>query len=166
LKKARLVTVIQPCFNTGVTVPGCIGADVDFDGTSYQTDWPDGTTNNAPSVLIQSVLGGTMGPRSANPGKGKYTQPYSEIQLETDVLASESTCTPTGAGCTVPPPGAAFYPFYAVSTDTRGRCLLEFGNFTGTGINNFGGDAQYGPPNLPWFFGTASSGILPNPCVD
>jgi hypothetical protein len=40
-----------------------------------------------------------------------------------------------------------------------------FGNLSGAGIDNFGGDAQYGTPNLPWFFGTISSGPVRNPCI-
>ena len=34
-----------PCF-PGPTVAGCTGADIDFDGTSYRPDWPDGTRMN------------------------------------------------------------------------------------------------------------------------
>jgi hypothetical protein len=143
-----------PCF-PGPTVAGCIGADIDFDGTSYLADWPDGTTNNAPSLLLSSANGRPgrgIGPLSATPGNGQYEQPYPLIQIETDVGASESTCQPDGTGCTVPPSVAAFYPFYATSKD-RENCVLEFGNLSGAGIDNFGGDAQYGPPNLAWFFG-------------
>jgi hypothetical protein len=151
-----------PCF-PGPTVAGCIGSDIDFDGTSYLADWPDGTTNNATSLLLSSTKGRGIGPLSATPGNGKYEQPYPQIQIETDVGASESTCQPDGTGCTVPPSVAAFYPFYATSTD-RENCVLEFGNLSGAGIDNFGGDAQYGTPNLAWFFGTNSSGLRPNPC--
>lgn len=156
-----------PCFSSGVTVPGCLdfaqGGDIDFDGSSYLTDWPDGTTNNATSLLLSSAKGEGIGPLSATRGNGKYQQPYPQIQIETDVGASESTCQPDGTGCTVPPSGAAFYPFYATST-SRGNCVLVVGNFSGAGINNFGGDAQYGTPNLAWFFGTNSGGLQTNPC--
>lgn len=157
-----------PCFS-GPTLPGCLdlatGGDLDFDGTSYLPDWPDGTKNNATSLQISSVLGNGIGPVSAPNGKTRYTQPYPALQFETDVAASESTCTPTGAGCTAPPPGAVFYPFYAQSG--RGAtCALTFGNdIRGATINDFGRDAQYGTPNLPWFFGTLSGGVRPNPCT-
>jgi hypothetical protein len=148
-------------------VPGCLnlahGGDLDFDGSSYLTDWPDGTTNNATSFLLSSAKGHGIGPLSATRGNGKYQQPYPHVQIETDVGASESTCQTNGAGCTVPPPGAAFYPFYAVSGNGA-RCELAFGNLSGRGIDDFGGDAQYGTPNLPWFFGTNSGGLQPNLC--
>lgn len=153
-----------PCFS-GPTVPGCIGADVDFDGTSYLPDWPDGTKNTPTSLQITSDLGNGIGPVSSPRGQSDYTHPYPALQFETDVLASESTCTPSGAGCTVPPPGAAFYPFYAQSGQGK-TCALTFGNdIRGATINDFGRDTQYGTPNLPWFFGTASGGIRPNPCL-
>jgi hypothetical protein len=42
---------------------------------------------------------------------------------------------------------------------------LLFGNFSGTDINDFGGDAQYGAPNLYWFFGQNSGGPQSNPCI-
>jgi hypothetical protein len=72
----------------------------------------------------------------------------------------------------LPPPGAKFYPFYALATDQyRGGqveeddCALLFGNFQGSGIKNFGKDAQYGAPNLYWFFGQNSGGPRRNPCI-
>ncbi len=156
------------CF-PGPTVAGCVGADVDFDGTSYQFDWPDSTHNNATSIAIGSVRGGGVGPLSPS-GDGKYDQPYPIVQFETDVAASEDACQPSGVGCVVPPAGAQFYPFFALAKDGsnydgEGGCTLLFGNFRGFGINNFGGDRQYGTPNLPWFFGTISAGPQANPCT-
>jgi hypothetical protein len=173
-----------PCF-PGPTVAGCIGSDVDFDGTSYLLDWPDGTRNHATSVAISSVTGGGIGPLSMSDDTHKYDQPFPIIQLETDVSASEQSCQPNGVGCVVPPEGAQFYPFYAVAKNGegdqggngndqgqgsgndqgQGSCKLVFGNFTGPGINNFGGDAQYGPSNLYWFFGQNSGGPRVNPCI-
>jgi hypothetical protein len=151
---------------------GCIGADLDFDGNSYRADWPDGTSRNATSVLVGSVLGNGIGPLSLSDATQKYDKTFPIIQLETDVAASEATCNPNGVGCVVPPVGAQFYPFYALSNgqndqgqQNAGSCSLIFGNFKGPGINNFGGDAQYGAPNLPWFFGTNSSGPMANPCI-
>jgi hypothetical protein len=158
-----------PCF-PGPTVAGCLGADLDFDGTSYRFDWPDGTRNNATSVAIHSVNGGGIGPLSPN-DRGNYVQPYPIIEFETDVSASEATCQPNGVGCVVPPGGAEFYPFYALGTgqdngdQNGGSCSLLFGNFQGFGIKNFGKDAQYGASNLPWFFGQNSGGPRSNPCI-
>jgi hypothetical protein len=53
----------------------------------------------------------------------------------------------------------------ALNGEVGGGCLFEFGNLT-HGVNSFGKDAQYGTPNLPWFFGTASGGPQANPCLD
>jgi hypothetical protein len=150
-----------PCF-PGPTLAGCIGADLDFDGTSYKADWPDGTRNNATSLQISSIFGNGMGPVSAERGSSDYEDTYPAFQFETDLPASEKTCKPSGAGCVVPPPGASFYPFYAQSSN----CTFTFGNdIRGATVNDFGRGSEYGTPNLPWFFGTVSGGIRPNPCT-
>jgi hypothetical protein len=153
-----------PCF-PGPKIPGCIGADLDFDGTSYVPDWPNGRENNSTPLKIGSVSQNGFGPLSAPNGSNDYTHGYSTITLETDVGASESTCMPSGQGCTVPPPGATFYPFYAQSG--RGAsCYFTFGNdIEGSTVNDFGRDQQYGTPYLAWFFGTNSGGIQQNPCT-
>jgi hypothetical protein len=148
-------------------VPGCLdlarGGDLDFDGSSYVFDWPDGTSNNnATSVSIGSVLGSGIGPLSVS-SSGAYNEPYPQVQFETNVGASESTCHTKGVGCLVPPRHAQFYPFYSLSTSSG--CALQFGNLSGADFNNFGGDAQYGTPNLAWFFGTNSGGVESNPCT-
>lgn len=172
-----------PCFASGVTVPGCLnfaeGGDIDFDGTSYVADWPDGTHNNATSLKIGSVAGNGVGPISARGNGQAYDHPYPQAIFETDVAASESTCDfVTGAGCVVPPPGAAFYPFYSLARHSgggddegdrggdRGACYLAFGNdIAGATVNDFGKLAQYGTPNLAWFAGTLSGGVVANPCT-
>jgi hypothetical protein len=68
----------------------------------------------------------------------------------------------------VPPTGAKFYPYYSVGSGDNGGqsgCTLWFGNISGAGINTYGRDAQYGTPNLSWFFGQNSSGPIANPCL-
>ena len=164
-----------PCF-PGPTVAGCLnlanGGDIDFDGTSYLADWPDGTHHNATSFAIRSVKGGGVGPLSKSDDGGGYVQPFPIMQIETDVSASEQTCQPNGVGCDVPPKGAKFYPYYsfAGSNDysfagSNGNCSILFGNNSGQGINNFGGGKQYGAPNLSWFFGQNTNGPQANPCI-
>jgi hypothetical protein len=161
-----------PCF-PGPTVAGCLnfakGGDIDFDGSSYLFDWADGTANNATSVAIQSASGGGIGPLSAAGEEGGYSHPYPIIQFESTVAASEANCQPNGEGCVVPPASAQFYPSYALATGSASpngqNCALIFGNFSGLDINNFGGDAEYGPPDLPWFFGQSSGGPISNPCI-
>jgi len=157
-----------PCFS-GPTVPGCLdlatGGDLDFDGTSYRPDWPNGTPNTPTSFKLSSISNNGFGPLSAPDGSRDYQQGYGAFEFETDVLASESTCTPTGAGCTVPPPGAKFYPFYAQAGHGQ-SCYFTFGNvIRGVTTNNFGRDGEYNGPYLSWFYGTASSGIRGNPCI-
>ena len=100
---------------------------------------------------------------------------YPIMQFETGVGASEATCTSNGTGCGVPPPAsnvpgasypaAQFYPFYSVADQGGNGCIFLFGNNT-HGVNDFGKDAQYGAPNLPWFFGQNSSGPQVNPCAE
>jgi hypothetical protein len=157
-----------PCFK-GPTLPGCLdfrtGGDLDFDGTSYLPDWPDGTRNTPTSIQISSILGNGVGPVSEAPGDDEYSHPYPSMYFDTEVGASESTCTSSGAGCTVPPPGAVFYPFYA-QAGHGASCVFTVGNdIRGMTTNDFGRDAEYGHPNLQWYFGDSSSGVFPNPCI-
>jgi len=144
-----------PCFDEeqGVRLTsGCLdfnlGGDIDFDGTSYRPDWPDGSSSTPQSIMVSQPMmagGGT----------------YSQMQFETDVPASEYTCHDSGEGCMVPPPGAQFYPWYS----TTSSCQWLFGNdVAGLTVNDYGKLDQYGKPNLPWFFGTLSGGIRDNPC--
>jgi hypothetical protein len=157
-----------PCFTgPGDLIPGCLGADLDFDGPSYLPDWPDGTASHATSFAIRSPHGGGIGPVSWSEQDGIYDQPFAIVNIESTVADSEHGCHSDGVGCDVPPPGARFYPFYALeqSGTDLSSCALVFGNFRGTGVNGFGGDQQYGPSNLPWFFGQNSSGPRANPCT-
>jgi hypothetical protein len=150
-----------PCFaaEPGVRIiPGCLnfalGGDIDFDGPSYQPDWPDGSSHTAESIQVGP-------PRTSV--DASYSQAYPQMQFETNVPASEASCRDSGEGCVVPPPGATFYPFY--STTGGSSCAWLFGNdVAGLTVNDYGKLAQYGKPNLPWFFGTLSSGLRPNPC--
>jgi hypothetical protein len=149
------------CF-THALVPGCLGADLDFDGQPYRRTWPDGTSRHPTPVTIGSTLNNGAGPVSGH--SGHYIFPYSSMQLETNVGGAEQTCKPNGSGCVVPPPGARFYPFYAVSANAG--CVMTFGNdIAGSTTNDFGKDHQYAAPNLAWFFGTLTSGEISNPCT-
>ena len=87
---------------------------------------------------------------------------YSQYQIQTDAAYSEPNCSVgTPAGCTIPPKGpGGFYPFWSFvqnqnhwsGTNQQGNdngsnrgCTIEFGNVTsGPGVNDLGGDAQYG----------------------
>ncbi len=155
------------CF-PGPLVPGCINNDTDYNGNSYQADWPDGTRSTAISALIHppNSYSGRSKYGDANPEQenAAYIHGYSSLIFQTEVLSTEPNCKASGAGCTVPPPGATFYPFYAQS-GYGSHCVLTFGNdIIGSTLNDFGRDAEYGSSDLAWFFGTADSGVRPNPC--
>ena len=133
---------------------GCLdflnGGDVDFDGTSYRTDWPDSTTPDTfPSTFLQQ-----------QPTTNGST--YPNLQFETDAPASESTCGPAALqNCTVTGPNfpGAFYPYFTHAS-VGGNCVWEFGQMANG--NAYGGAAQYGGPSS-YFFGTDASAVMPNP---
>jgi hypothetical protein len=120
------------------TMTGCLdflsGGDIDFDGTSYWPDWPTGTSPTAttPGSFVQAA------PLSNG-------QTYSQSFFQTDVALSEATCAASFSGCTVPPSGPGnFYPYWS-TMNTGGQCSILFGNVAGgSGVNDFGGSAQYG----------------------
>jgi hypothetical protein len=43
------------------------------------------------------------------------------------------------------------------------RCVWNFGNVLPRTIEDFGGDAQYGAPDLTWYGGTSISAPMANP---
>lgn len=132
---------------------GCVDAqfqngDLDYDGTSYQAEWPDGNSTHPTSVKY-------LGP--FDPHGVLYTQ----VQFETNVPLTESNCNPTpptNAGCTLPPTapsggGSVFYPYWSSETSDQiagvnptvsNPCIWNFGDISGTNITDFGKLAQYG----------------------
>jgi hypothetical protein len=130
--------------------------DLDFDGQSYLPDWPNGS-RNFPTTFQYA------GPFTV----GGHT--YPTVQFETNVGGSSNLCDiGTGAGCTVPPIGAKFYPFWSLSplANLGGHalgCVWNFGNDQPRTVTDFGKDAQYGTPDLARFGGTNTSPVLPNP---
>jgi hypothetical protein len=128
--------------------------DLDFDGTPYRTEWPTGIspTNLYPGRFVESM-----------PTSGGAQ--YSQFFMQTDVALSESTCkgatiptkNPTAKGCTVPPIGSeveqaghtSFYLYWS-EQQTGNTCTWLFGNVsTGSGVNDFGKDAEYGANLFP-----------------
>jgi hypothetical protein len=159
---ARSITVDGKHETVRWPIAGCLtnvfqNGDLDFDGSSYKADWPDGTANH-PSTF-----------QFAGPFDGDH-QTYPNIQFETDVAASENMCDlATGTGCIAQPVGAAFYPFWTVGSGPQlgsegSNCNWNFGNvIAGHTTQSFGGPAQYGSPNLDRFPGTVISKVMPNP---
>ena len=141
-ESAQLNFCYQDAFQNG---------DLDFDGTGYVPDWPNGSKNFPTSIQY-------TGPTSRG-------HPYPDIQFETDIAASEALCdVTTGDGCTAPPISAQFYPFWSLaSRPASGRCVWNFGNVNpGVTTNDFGGDAEYGTPDVARFGGTLISAVMPN----
>ena len=135
--------------------------DLDFDGMSYTRGvWPNGTQNHPTSFRY-------VGPFD------KAGNSYPTIQFESDAPGSEFLCnTFTGGYCQTPPLGAKFYPFWSMNDSQKlqgvatpsGACVWNFGdNIKGVTTDNFGGDAQYGSPNLARYGGTVISTPQPNP---
>jgi len=125
--------------------------DLDFDGNSYIADWPNGSSKHPTSFKY-------IGPFDA------HGNPYPNVQFETDIAGSENNCNlATGADCTALPGGAAFYPYWTLGR-SFGGCVWNFGNtIPGTTVKAFGGDAEYGSPNLARYAGTVISAVMPNP---
>jgi hypothetical protein len=125
-----------------VHINGCFGSDVDFDGPSYQNDWP-------------GTIPDPKADQKVHPEPVLFTSPttngghnYATIAFETDLPRIESTCNRvTGVGCVNPPPGATFYPFYSTTNDNGTCTWQEGGNFLPGTIDNYGGSsaAEYGP---------------------
>jgi hypothetical protein len=135
------------CFNgklsTLVKIIGCFTGigDTDFDGPSYQRDWP-GTFRN---VALD---------RRKHPEPIMFTSPttrghqFSNVAFEADLPRIEAedfngNCDrDTGKGCTNPPPGARFYPIYT-TTRVNGTCVWEQGGPLLPGIlDDFGGSSK------------------------
>ena len=134
-----------------VKIDGCFSADGDWDGQSYQKDWPG--TNPSPGQDKKLHPTPVM---FTSPLTDHGTKNYSTIAFEADlprIEASDSQDNPpfcdttTGANCVNPPNGAAFYPFYS-TTNANGTCTWqEGGHFIPGTINDFGGSStsEYGP---------------------
>jgi hypothetical protein len=135
--------------------------DLDYDGTSYHADWPNGGSSFPTSIRY-------AGPFMASGAT------YPDIQFETDAAGSENLCnTTTGTNCTAPPISAKFYPFWTLTNKqgitgvtTSQACTWNFGNvISGITVNSFGKAAQYGAPDVARYAGTLTSAVLPNPSL-
>jgi hypothetical protein len=134
--------------------------DLDFDGNGYQEgSWPNGQSNTPTPIVYTSPMSGNT--------------PYSKVQFETDVGGSSSMCdTVTGTDCAVPPIGANFYPYWTLSGSKSngggggGGCMWSLGTtIPGFTTNSFGGDAEYGAPNVARYGGTIISPVTTNPAM-
>ncbi len=137
--------------------------DLDFDGNPYQaSSWPGGGSNVPTSIRY-------AGPFMSN------GDPYAQVQFESDIPGSEDLCdTTTGQDCTVPPISADFYPYWSLNYSqtlagsglAAGSCVWDFGqDIPGVTNNDFGGEGEYGSPDVARYGGTAISGIRTNPAT-
>jgi hypothetical protein len=95
-----------------VKIGGCFATDNDFDGVSYQPNWPGATKNHRRDRLFnpRSIL---FSSPTFNGGRN-----YSRVGFEADLPRIEAAdfggnCDRnTGENCVNPPPGSNFYPFF------------------------------------------------------
>ena len=142
----------QGCFNPEaslrIQIGGCIATDNDFDGVPYQKTWP--------GSLIDPAVDAALNPRSILFSSPTFNGGlnYSRVGFEADLPRIEAAdfggiCNrTTGAGCSNPPPGSNFYPFYSTRSNGTVGCFWQLGgaNIPGT-TNTFGGNssAEFGP---------------------
>ena len=144
------------CFNpddsTRIRIGGCLGTDVDFDGVPYQNTWPGTFSNVGQDAKV-------------HPAPIRFTSPvfdggsnFSRVAFEADLprIEGDPPCQrfisnpadpSPGTGCTNPPAGASFYPFYT-TTSAHGQCQWQLGGpFIPGTTNEFGGSsaAEFGP---------------------
>ena len=131
-------------FDALIPINGCLLDDGDFDGASYQRDWPGRFRN--PFL-----------DRKLHPTPVRFTVPTSggqaleQMAFETDLPRIERgepgnpppQCDAiTGANCVNPPPGAQFYPIYT-ATRVRGRaCCSRAARSSRAPSNTFGGNSK------------------------
>jgi hypothetical protein len=166
---SRTITVNGAMQSWSQPIAGCQdnkfqNGDLDYDGSSYIADWPDGTSNHPTSFRY-------LGPFD------EAGNQYPQAQFETDGPGSENNCnvnSPTASTCKVPPDGAAFYPFWSI-TNTQGLtgitttpanpCVWNFGNdIAGVTTNDFSKTAQYGTASSH-YGGTLISAAMSNPAI-
>jgi hypothetical protein len=140
-----------PCFPASVSllvkVTGCIGEDLDFDGSSYQKVWPGTDKNVAQDQLLHAQPITFTSPLT----KGHN---YSRVAFEADLPAIESQVGCNifrGTGCVNPPPGAAFYPLYT-TTGGKDCAWRQGGPYLPNTDRSFGGTStkEYGHLLTTW----------------
>jgi hypothetical protein len=135
-----------------VQIGGCIGADTDFDGVSYQRTWP-GTLPNAnrdARLHPRTIL--FTSPKFTSGGGGARN--YDRVAFEADLPRIEAAdfggiCDrTTGDNCVNPPPGSEFYPIYSTRSSGSVGCLWQVGGPKIPGATQtFGGNSatEFGP---------------------
>ena len=134
------------CFDgaasTFVQLTGCFAGlgDFDFDGTSYQRDWPGTLQNRAMDRKLHERPVMISAPTT-------HGHPYSRVLFEANLPGNETAdvggvCdTTTGNGCTLPAPGTRFYPIWTTRI-SGGECVFQQGGTFLPHRNTFGGSVQ------------------------
>src|SRR5439155_21660364 len=119
----------------------CQATDFDFDGFSYRPVWT--TTSKHPTEWYVNS------PISRDPVTNKWDSTYPNIAFEADLPRIEASdfngiCDRnTGDGCVNPPAGAAFYPWFHLTSYKGCSWALTDNNPDTT--NRFGGEvAEFG----------------------
>jgi hypothetical protein len=146
------VFCFSPALSLLVQVGGCFGSDEDFDGPSYQQDWPGTGRNHGQDKKLHSTPIQFSSPLFT-PATGHGSANYDRAAFETDLPRIEAPdsggiCNrTTGADCVNPPAGAAFYPIYVTVSNEKSCAWAEGGAGIDNATNTFGGTstAEFGP---------------------
>lgn len=138
-----------------INIIGCIGSDLDFDGTPYGLNWP-GTGKPSLDAALHPTAIQFSSPVFKNPWGAPEN--FGRVAFETDFPAFGRRCRlgTTAPGC------PDFYPFFTTVDDPYHRCWWRLGgaDIPDT-INNFGGSAatEYGKP-LELTYPTPSGSVV------
>ena len=133
-----------------IKINGCFLDDEDFDGPSYQNDWPGTDPNRGQDAKYHPT------PVMFTSPLANGTTNYSNVLFEADlprIEAADSQFNPpfcdrtTGQDCVNPPAGAEFYPFYSTRMENGTCTWQEGGRYIKGTINDFGGSSTtaFGP---------------------
>ena len=126
---------------TGCTGQPVQNGDLDFDGTPYWPEWPTGSQPDGEAAR-ELRRGAADDRRQAVLG---VLHPDRHRAERVDLQWNRPRHRVHGAARR---PGR-FYPYWSRVNSFGGRCALEFGNVSsGPGVNDFGGDAQYGTDQI------------------
>jgi hypothetical protein len=140
--------------------PACLSTDFDFDGVPYHAGtWATGftpTTTTASALAVQPIASNSLGPVSHGAAYPTFELEsiagFTENEVSNCNLLQPDQCSVDNLGSLVPTWGG-FYPFYSAA-----GCTGTFGDVTGSGVNDFGGVAGYGPTVPVYTLSTALYG--------
>ncbi len=134
------------CFDgaasTLVQLTGCFAGsgDFDWDGTSYQRDWPGTLPNRHRDRMLHETPLMISSPLTRG---HQYSKAAFEVNLPGNETAGVggACSTLTGVGCTLPAPGTKFYPIWTTRL-VNGACTFQQGGTLMPHQNAFGGSVK------------------------